>query len=459
MSTTGRGVGKQLFGLEGPLDRRTYLLTGLALFALKYAIDVAIVLAATGELWSPVNYLVQPWSRMLPSVPTGVDESALYAALALVSLPFAWIGMAMTMRRCADAGIRPVYALLFFIPFIKYLMIAALCIPPSQGELSSLRPAQAPKLLGKDHALFFGVISGVTVLVLALAFAAIALESYGAALFVGAPFVSGFVSARVLTERQASATGARCIGVAVLSVVAASTAFLLIAWEGVLCIMMALPIAGAFAAVGSLFGHAYARGPRTASPVLVLLALWPLLTAAEAYTATPQLREVLSAIEVDRAPADVWPHVIAFSPLPEPTEWLFKTGIAYPMRARIEGEGEGAVRYCEFSTGAFVEPITVWRAPEQLAFSVREQPRPMNELSPYEDLLAPHLDSALRSQRGEFLLIALPEGRTRIEARTWYTLDMYPSRYWHVWSDAIIHRIHLRVLEHVRKQAEAQASR
>jgi hypothetical protein len=159
-------------------------------------------------------------------------------------------------------------------------------------------------------------------------------------------------------------------------------------------------------------------------------------------------------IEVDRAPEAVWPHVIAFAPLPPPTEWLFQTGIAYPVRARIEGEGVGAVRYCEFSTGPFVEPITVWDAPTRLGFSVTEQPRPMDELSPYDDLLAPHLDSSLRSQRGEFLLSPLPYGRTRIEARTWYTLDMRPSGYWHIWSDAIIHRIHVRVLEHVRQQAE-----
>ena len=37
-----------------------------------------------------------------------------------------------------------------------------------------------------------------------------------------------------------------------------------------------------------------------------------------------------------------------------------RAGLAYPMRARIEGSGPGAVRYCEFSTGPFVEPIVTW---------------------------------------------------------------------------------------------------
>ena len=54
---------------------------------------------------------------------------------------------------------------------------------------------------------------------------------------------------------------------------------------------------------------------------------------------------------------------MTFQELPEPTDWLFRVGIAYPMRARIQGTGVGAVRYCEFSTGAFIEPIEVWKEP------------------------------------------------------------------------------------------------
>jgi hypothetical protein len=31
---------------------------------------------------------------------------------------------------------------------------------------------------------------------------------------------------------------------------------------------------------------------------------------------------------------------------------------------------------------------------------------------------------------------------------------MWPAPYWNVWSDYIIHRIHRRVLEHIKKLAE-----
>jgi hypothetical protein len=121
------------------------------------------------------------------------------------------------------------------------------------------------------------------------------------------------------------------------------------------------------------------------------------------------------------------------------------------------GQGPGAVRRCEFSTGAFVEPITAWDAPRRLAFDVASQPPAMAELSPYRGVLAPHLDGYLRVRRGEFRLIPIELGRTRLEGRTFYELRVFPAGYWTLWSDGVIHAIHARVLRHIRTMAEGGA--
>jgi hypothetical protein len=55
----------------------------------------------------------------------------------------------------------------------------------------------------------------------------------------------------------------------------------------------------------------------------------------------------------------------------------------------------------------------------------------------------------------EFLVQSLAEGRTRIEARTLYTLDIYPARYWSLWSDAILRRMQRRMLDRIKRDAEA----
>ena len=78
----------------------------------------------------------------------------------------------------------------------------------------------------------------------------------------------------------------------------------------------------------------------------------------------------------------------------------------------------------------------------------------MRELSPYPNVHAPHLDNFLRSRRGEFRLVSTGDGRTRLEGRTWYEIDMAPEWYWRMWSDWMIHRIHERVLAHIRREVE-----
>ncbi|MBE7537320.1 MAG: hypothetical protein HS122_02755 [Opitutaceae bacterium] len=87
--------------------------------------------------------------------------------------------------------------------------------------------------------------------------------------------------------------------------------------------------------------------------------LLPALLAAEAKVGLPLSQySVATECSIAAPPDVVWRHVIEFGELPPPRELIFASGIAYPLRARLEGRGEGALRHCEFSTGAFVEPIT-----------------------------------------------------------------------------------------------------
>ena len=193
--------------------------------------------------------------------------------------------------------------------------------------------------------------------------------------------------------------------------------------------------------------------------VASLLFALPLTMAMPGQSQAEVVHSAVTEIVVDAPPENVWEHVISFPDLPPPSDWLMKTGIACPVRARIEGEGVGAVRYCEFTTGAFVEPITVWNPPYHLAFDVTEQPPPMHEWSPYQHVHAPHLADSMKSRRGEFRLERLPGNKTRLVGTTWYSLDMAPQMYWKRFSDVIIGRVHTRVLNHIRQLSEAEARR
>lgn len=196
--------------------------------------------------------------------------------------------------------------------------------------------------------------------------------------------------------------------------------------------------------------------PTCCSPAISALLLLPISVALEPPNATGSvLREVQSSVVINAPPERVWPHVIAFKPIAEPVDFFSRLGIAYPRYARIEGTGVGAVRYCVFSTGAFVEPINEWEPGRRLGFNVASSPDPLRELSLYANLSPPHLHGYLESRRGEFRLIALADGRTRLEGSTWYEIKMAPHTYWQLWSDFLIHRIHHRVLQHIKVEVEA----
>jgi hypothetical protein len=286
------------------------------------------------------------------------------------------------------------------------------------------------------------------------------LGQYGWSLFVGLPFTIGLLSVLIYGYHEPRGFRA-CLMVAISSISLLGLGLLAFAVEGAVCLVMAWPIGAVLAALGGAVGYmiqATPGGGRSAPQVTaVILACFPGLLGAESLSQrTPPLIPVTTSVEVDVPPEKVWPHVIAFSELPPPAEWLFQTGIAYPMRARILGSGVGAVRRCEFSTGPFVEPITVWQPPHRLAFDVTAQPPAMRETSPWGKIDAPHIDHFLVSEHGEFRLTALPGGRTRLEGTTWYRHRIWPVTYWQIWSDAILHEIHGRVLRHVKALAEGR---
>jgi hypothetical protein len=272
------------------------------------------------------------------------------------------------------------------------------------------------------------------------------------------PFVLGFVAAR-LHVAGAKRTLADCVTVALAANALAVVLLVAVALEGAICIVMALPLALPVAALGAYVAYLgqrdrWAEAPERAVAALVIAV--PLLMGIEAGAdREPPSREVTTSVVIDAPPEAVWRHVIAFPPLPKPRSAPFRLGIAYPTSATLTGRGVGAVRRCRFTTGDFVEPITVWDPPRRLAFSVRSQPAPMKELSPWGEVHAPHLDNFLRSRRGQFRLVALPGGRTRLEGTTWYENRMWPARYWLAWSDEVIGGIHEQVLSHVERLAEA----
>jgi uncharacterized membrane protein YhaH (DUF805 family) len=446
---------RTLFGLHGRVNRRVYLVTGISLMLVKYAVDAIAVYRFAHLAWTPWDYLVPLITIKSPTV-TAIP-SWLAFALVLWTLPFIWIGVTMMMRRAIDAGRSPAWCVGFFVPFLNYALMLWLGVlpsaPPSEEPSTNSQVAEQERY----RSALIGLLGAAVVALLALFVSVFAFGTYGVTLFVATPFIQGMVVGWAFNRRGIRSVS-QTAGVVWLSLILVGGALLLFALEGVMCVLMALPMAAILGILGGLIGRAIAtRGPGGELGFAAALFVLPAGALMERVSVVAPAYEVVTSVEVAAAPEIVWNRVVQFDEIREQPAWYFRAGIAYPIRATIDGHGVGAIRRCEFSTGAFVEPITVWDAPRRLAFDVVEQPPPLRELSIYSKVYAPHIDGYFRSARGEFRLIRLPGGHTRLEGHTWYSVAIYPQGYWRAMSEVVLHRIHLRVLDQVKRESEFAA--
>jgi uncharacterized membrane protein YhaH (DUF805 family) len=452
-----------LWRWNGDLGRGTFFFWGLLLAIIKFNLDRLI-----GLIWFDQSWSAFKWSTLqfyLWQSPWDDAARPYFLTLLVVSLPFLWTGTVLTLRRLRALGYQPFWVFLFFVPVLKLFLFAFLCVLNSKTDASAASASDKwVQHFGRcipSSAMGSALVAIFLTVVLALLGAWLGTEifrDYGWSIFVGLPFCMGFLSALIHGFHAKRSVG-RCILVANLTVSLVGAAFLLLAWEGIICLLMAAPIAYVVATIGGLLGYLVQSQFfwREDSPRLFcsLLVLAPLVMGIEhAVPPALPLLPVKTSVIVNAPPEKVWKHVISFTELPPPNEMIFKLGVAYPIRAEIFGRGAGAVRHCNFSTGPFVEPIEVWDEPCLLKFSVTKNPEPMQEWTPYRDIHPAHLDGYLESKAGQFRLIPLGDGSTLLEGTTWYQHRLWPSIYWQPWSDHIIHTIHTRVLNHVKVLSE-----
>lgn len=458
----------EFHGVIGP---GRYLAAGVLLAAVKLPLDYLLAAQVFGRPWSPADYA-------FPNQLGGVlsldrDDQIFYVSMLALALPFLVVGLALTVRRLRDAGWPIWIAAMFFAPAplnIVFFLVLALTpsltrpryappedfndVPTAKSDVR--HPRSSPGRALAAILIPMPIAAGIIYL------GTHVFRDYGWSVFVGLPFVLPMISV-IIYGYHAPRTRGQCLGLGLSWILVATLLLLASAYEGLICILMALPLALPVVMLGVMVGYfiisTRTRTGRGLGKMLtLLLAMLPAMIGAEHATLPePPLFEVTSVVEVDAAPDRVWRRVIAFPDLTPPTDPVFLAGIAYPIRARIEGRGVGAVRYCEFSTGAFVEPIEIWEENRLLRFGVTSNPPPMREWNPFFEIHPPHLEGFLVSRRGQFCLTALPGGRTRLEGTTWYHHGLWPAGYWRLWSDAILHRIHSRVLEHIKALAEGES--
>ncbi len=220
--------------------------------------------------------------------------------------------------------------------------------------------------------------------------------------------------------------------------------------EGAICLLIVSPLFYVMVLAGALAGRVWFR---RAALARLRLSLAPALLLALCAVAEPFTRGgaddaegvVRDELLIRAAPAAVWPGVTTFGDIPAPPRfWLFRLGLPYPMATTVEGDFVGAARRCVFSRGAVFEETVAELVPrEKLTFDIVRIPPD------------PELLGHLSPRRGQFLLHDNGDGTTTLVGSTWYVLHVRPLAYFDWWTAHIFRAVHLRVMEDVRRRAEA----
>ncbi|MEN3369629.1 MAG: hypothetical protein V7609_1772 [Verrucomicrobiota bacterium] len=216
--------------------------------------------------------------------------------------------------------------------------------------------------------------------------------------------------------------------------------------EGVVCLVIVFPALYVFVATGILLGRLWFR-PNYSKLQLTIFPLLALLTVGEMIYHSEERAVVTDQIVIHAPPEKVWPHVLAFSEIPDPPSyWIFRLGLPYPTQTTNGGDFVGADRQCKFSNGVVIKEKVAELVPrEKLTFDVAEQPSD------------PEAYGHITLHRGQFVLRDNHDGTTTLIGSSWYTLHVRPRWYFDLWTRDMTRAVHLRVMNHVRRLAEEDA--
>lgn len=259
--------------------------------------------------------------------------------------------------------------------------------------------------------------------------------------FVIVPVLMGLISAYFLRDLKRRTI--RYIGLSVVNTLIAIALSAIFLREGAICLLIVSPLILIFVTAGALIGRMIFRRKNNtlnASLFGVLLVVF----AADVLSDHEFTAKVSDTMIINAPVEKVWPLVVEYEPITlKENYWLFKIGMPSPIQSTVDGYEAGAGRKCIFSNGyVFDEKMIVYEPNKELTFDILSQPRDP-EIMGHIDIL-----------RGQFILIDNGNGTTTLIGNSWYKLYVFPVVYFDVWAESITRNVHLRVMDHIKTQAE-----
>jgi len=311
----------------GQTDPLTYLIAAPLLLLVQ---PLSVLMMYRLNAW-PLALDAGFWILPLRRLAMAPMLTAPQAAVAFsISLTATGILSLFSFRRAQWSGFGRIVAVLTLVPGVQVAASALIALLPriaARAE-SDLTP-------GVEIAhIIQGVCAGVAIIVLAVLISALTLGAYGWGLFVMTPFSVGMATGYLANRRHV--LGARRTGLIVLAAAALGTvALVMLALEGLVCILLASPLGAIVALLGGAAGRAMARTSQSGGHPLMSVAILPALFAFESALPPSVPIATHEEIEINASPKMVWRALTSSAPISSGPGLVAAAGLAYPVRGHL----------------------------------------------------------------------------------------------------------------------------
>ncbi len=429
-----------------PIRRAAYLVGALALIASQNLVAWWVIQAYGTARPIDLSFWLTPLAAALE---IQYLSPFLAAAVFAYSLAVAWVLALLSFRLARQTNRGFILAVLSVVPIVQLPAIALNAVLPARDALGEKSPAHGHAA----RSVTIGLLSGVALIVLAVLVSAVTFGAYGWGLFVMTPFLVGATTGYLVNSREDLGTS-RTMKLAILAAGLGSLALIVLALEGIACILLAAPLAVPVVMLGAALGRRVSlvllerKNPIASVAFVPMVFMMGGAVPAEAPIMTQH--DIVIAASTER----VWQALTAAEIIRTSPGLPALAGLAHPIRSQLVGEGVGARRIGTFSTGPAVEVVTRWEPGETLAFQVERQPPAMEEMSPYRRVHAPHVEGYFTTGETRFELTSLKGGRTRLRIHSEHWLMIDPLPYWEPIARLAIRLNVERVLKDIKVKSE-----
>ncbi|MBI3551104.1 MAG: hypothetical protein HY077_01185 [Elusimicrobia bacterium] len=277
--------------------------------------------------------------------------------------------------------------------------------------------------LGADRNTWLGALSGLATGVAVAVGGFFLLRdltgAMGITLFILLPLAIG------LSVGFVARPGARLWAILILALIVSSSILIFAKAEGLLCVLMALPLVLPGAWIGALLGNRVRKkyidaGRGGALLRWLLLAAMPCLLMGAYRLETPyrrvaRLQTVENVARFDAPIQEVWDRLKAVERIDASRPLFMLAGLPRPIYCELIAGKVGGRRVCHFNNGVIEEEITEWAPPVRMGMRITRATLPGRHWLKYVAA-----DYALR-QEGS---------RTVVSRTTSVSSRLYPAWYW-----------------------------